>query len=572
MIFNSQLHCTFEYMFPYIQNHPRLTLCLIWLSAILFVNPNGGFPLNDDWAYAYSVQQLHEGNWIIHPVVLLNLIGHSLWGYLFTLPFGFSYTALRLSVLVLSFIGLLGVYQLILENTNQSKLAFWVSLLIGFNPIYFSLSFTFMTDVPFLAWCIWAWVYYIRSLKGSQLNTSIALATLFTLFALSIRQIAIFLPVAFTLFYIYHYRKFSFKILLPLLLTLIGWGIFSTIQQTLRVPIEGQYDTIGLFQQLFNLPLMGWRLFIRTGLWLLLLGLFTLPLTLSVGVTHLQALSLTTKKYTALIALPFIIASIRAFSNFPSGNIFYNLGLGPKTLSDTYLLGINDMMTTSPWLWMTLKVFALLGSILLVLSLIATFLQRTTNKSPNLTHFLGLNLLGYIPFILLFPIFFDRYTLPILVLVVLMVVVLPPSPLVPYSSREGILENKSSWGKVPPLRRLGGKLTFLLLITFSLLATKDYLNWNTVRWQAITYTQQTLNIPPTQIEGGYESAIFWTDQTEAPPLYFDYLKTFGKAKNNRQLPYRISFGKVKDYAILKKFTYQRWIPYQQSSIYILKKQ
>ena len=33
-------------------------LGLIWICMILLANPIGDFPLNDDWAYAYSVQHL----------------------------------------------------------------------------------------------------------------------------------------------------------------------------------------------------------------------------------------------------------------------------------------------------------------------------------------------------------------------------------------------------------------------------------------------------------------------------------------------------------------------------------
>jgi hypothetical protein len=86
-----------------------LLLALIWTFMVIVVNPVGNFPLNDDWAYGYSVQALVEnGQLRFSDWTASNLFGQVLWGALFCLPFGFSFTALRLSTAVLGFVGVFG--------------------------------------------------------------------------------------------------------------------------------------------------------------------------------------------------------------------------------------------------------------------------------------------------------------------------------------------------------------------------------------------------------------------------------------------------------------------------------
>jgi dolichyl-phosphate-mannose--protein O-mannosyl transferase len=60
--------------------------------------------------------------------------------------------AVRISTLVLSLVGVLGVYVLIRQLNRPRWLAMICALTLCFNPVYFSLSNTFMTDVPFAAW------------------------------------------------------------------------------------------------------------------------------------------------------------------------------------------------------------------------------------------------------------------------------------------------------------------------------------------------------------------------------------------------------------------------------------
>src|SRR5438094_939355 len=88
-------------------------LFLIWLAAILIVNPSGDFPILDDWAYGHAVRTLvAEHRFQLTDWTSVPLAAQLLWGALFCLPAGFSFTALRVSTLVLAWLAGVGVYAL----------------------------------------------------------------------------------------------------------------------------------------------------------------------------------------------------------------------------------------------------------------------------------------------------------------------------------------------------------------------------------------------------------------------------------------------------------------------------
>ena len=78
-----------------------LFIGLCWIIAIILVNPIGEFPSVDDWSYVSAVRVLVErGEIKFSDSTATNLISQVFWGAFFALPFGVSYTALRISTLV----------------------------------------------------------------------------------------------------------------------------------------------------------------------------------------------------------------------------------------------------------------------------------------------------------------------------------------------------------------------------------------------------------------------------------------------------------------------------------------
>jgi hypothetical protein len=168
----------------------------LWALAFALGNPVGNFPLNDDWSYALAVKHLLETGEFRPPGwISTTLIGQTLWGALFCLPFGYSVNVLRMATLVAGALGMMGFSLLLQELGCDRRKTMLGTLLLGFNPLYFGLADTFMTDVDFSALSIFSVLFfcrYLRERRTASLLASLGLA----LAALSMRQLGLFLPMA----------------------------------------------------------------------------------------------------------------------------------------------------------------------------------------------------------------------------------------------------------------------------------------------------------------------------------------------------------------------------------------
>src|SRR3954468_22352937 len=82
-----------------------LTICLL--------DPRREMPLEDDWAYALTVEHLVKtGSFELHPWLSANMPFQALWGTAFTLLLGPGFASLRISTLVLSMAGLYAFFRL----------------------------------------------------------------------------------------------------------------------------------------------------------------------------------------------------------------------------------------------------------------------------------------------------------------------------------------------------------------------------------------------------------------------------------------------------------------------------
>src|SRR5215218_6973209 len=136
-------------------------LAMTWLASALVE-----VPLIDDWTYAWSVEhflqtgELRMLEWSAHyPLAQI------LWGALFSRLLGFSFAVLRLSTLVLAWAGLLALYGTLRELGIRPLLASLGTLLLWCNPVFFVLSHSFMTDVPFVSLMNAELLGYVRWVK-----------------------------------------------------------------------------------------------------------------------------------------------------------------------------------------------------------------------------------------------------------------------------------------------------------------------------------------------------------------------------------------------------------------------
>src|SRR5208283_4043954 len=133
----------------------------LFILTVFFVNPMREMPLEDDWAYALTVQHLLEtGTYRLNDWSVTNLFFQAYWGDLFEYILGIGYGTLRVSTLVIALMGLVAFYALALEYGLTRWMAALATMILLSGPVFLFFSFSFHTDAPFLALLVVALLFY----------------------------------------------------------------------------------------------------------------------------------------------------------------------------------------------------------------------------------------------------------------------------------------------------------------------------------------------------------------------------------------------------------------------------
>ena len=531
-------------------------LSIIWWSLLLIVNPIGDFPLNDDWAYAHNVKALvidHEIYFSDWPA--MTLIAHTLWGALFCQIFGFSFTVLRFSTLILGWIGLLATYNFFKEGHFSKKHAFWCTLIIGFNPLYFCLSYSYMTDVPFFTFMILASLYFIKTLNGKG-DYNIIIATLFSIIAVLIRQVGILMPLTF-LFVFLLQKKITLKTILrgftPLL---VSYGIMSFFINWREVNY-GLSKNFGDFSTLINTITWEKIQFLTetlTPIYFSYWGFFLLPLIALNFSLFLKSSSRKVLLGSFFLTFVFLFFYGEAWDKNIMGNVIYNIGLGPRVepnISDSlpYSLSTNT--------WQRIKAFTFFSGVMLVFTFSIQFFKLlqfyfSKNIFSYLKHFPFSPIKCYaifaasiyFGFLVFNNNYFDRYHLPLLPFFI--IVIFPQKKIREYSK---LVLGISS-------------LLFLVQIFYSVGSTRDYLTYNRVKWHLIHKNITQKQIPINHIAGGFEFNSWYKKGISQPKEWHQKEWWF---KNEKY--YLADFGGSCSFTPIDSVIYQQVFPPRKDTVY-----
>lgn len=478
---------------------------VLWILAAVLANPTGAFPLNDDWSYAITVRHLLEtGQFRPLGWTSMTLIGQVLWGALFCLPSGFSFETLRISTLVAGALGLFALSSLLRALGCSRRSTMLATLVLGFNPLYFALSFTFMTDVGFTALALCSTLNFCRYLVERR-TRHLALTVIFCLAALSIRQTALFLPAAMLLALGLERRRDAFAIAVSLgtamasAAFLYGLRAFLAAHHATPALYDTPFDTLvaqisspgrlllGAVKKLvaiafylgwFLFPVLAWRLpriierFRQRG------GRRAVLLT-ACGAGLLI--------WTAMMAFQWIMPI--------AGNSIQLTGIGPIVVNDPVYLTLFAL--PRPF-WAFVTLLSIAGAILLTYDLFLTCAalldaprSKLDARGRSVRVFLLSSAAIYVaPFLAAH--FYDRYLLPIGFLVLALLVI--DGQRSPKREREPGLARFATLTAIVTLAAMG---------LFSVAATHDYMSLNRARWSLLdNLTSQ--GVPPDRIDGGFE--------------------------------------------------------------------
>ncbi|MCS6801348.1 MAG: glycosyltransferase family 39 protein [Chloroflexota bacterium] len=521
---------------------PLVIVTLLWAGGALLTQPWGEFPLNDDWDYAKSARALAERGAVeISPEARVTLVAQAAWGALFSLPFGWSFFALRLSTLTAGLLGVLATYGLARLVGAARPLAAVAALSVAFCPLYFGLAFTFMTDVPSTAVLALGLLALGRWLRQGRWSALLA-GTAWSAVAVLIRPTGLAMPAAFALAALRSALRRSRRLvgLIPLAAAagaLALWQLWA-----LAVGLSGLANLQAgeLRDALARGPLfLALETLRNSAAAALYLGLFLFPLAVAGGAVQGRAAVLSA--LGGLAGLGLALAGVR----FPlAENVFYDLGLGPLTLRDSFFGTVPAWARGPEWVPVAATTLAGAGAAALgVLMARGARRLRQCGGEPLLALAAATIALSFAP--LAVAGFLDRY----------LIALLPPVVLLAAAGgrevRRGAL--------------IAAAAVLLLFAGFGVAATRDYFSWNRARWLALERLLER-GVPPTEIDGGFEFNGWFTYD----PVYRrDPAKSWWWVVNDR---YIVAFDRLPGYREVDREPFLRLLPPAAGAVVVLERE
>jgi hypothetical protein len=546
---------------PSLPRTAPLALGLAWLVAVVMVGPAGDFALGDDWAYAWAAKSLCEnGRLDLLPWAAPSLLAHAAWGALVCLVGGFSFELLRLGTLLFAASGLVAFYLLLARCSSSSRSGSRGSVLLAtatlaFSPLYFGLSFTFMTEIPCLALCLWAALLYLRGLQDDKPGSLLAAAAVIAV-AVLVRQNVLLLAVAaaasawrFPPGRLTRVAAAARCLLLPLA-SVVAYYAWLLNWQGAPAGAAIRLSDIASATPLrvIDVALRAW----------LTLGLLAAPLLIRSSLSRDRLLRIGLPAGLLLTVAACLFAS-RTGAGFALPNLLHAGGTGALTLRDTLFLGMASPFDGSTAARTAISAASVLLSTLLFARLLPTRLSlREALDTPArclLSLAAALLLAGSL---LQADFYFDRYLLPALPFVL---------ALLAMADNDG--EGRAAV--------TGLSLALLAAMTFySVAGTHDYMQWNRARHHLLGELEAR-GVAATEIDGGVEYNGWrlapvkrdWPTIEEATPGRSPEKKSWWWVEDDRWV---VSFTALEGYRVADRRQWQRWLPPSAGEVLLLERE
>ena len=450
----------------------------VFVIAALLVNPIGEFPIADDWAYAQSVRnllargELKFSNW-----GAVNLISHVAWGSVAGLVFGPSYTVLRLSTLVFAAGRALAIYRLALLAGASVGAALLTTAVGALNPLYFFVSFSFMTDVPFAAMMLISFALLAESVhRQGRLPAVFGWAA--GIAALLNRQTGLAIPIAWSLMRKrpWQWRSFAMAAAPIAAFILIQFGYQTWLRLSGREPRLYGYQMTHLMGDALSHPFNALTSAVKYSFEALFyFGLFLLPLTVPIGLSLAARLSRNSRAVAigVFLIIGVVLGAIPLAAHHPfpmfDDTINTQWGIGVEADGVGLPAGVRTGLTFVSAYGVLLL---LLGAACAIIALL-----KHGDRIEISAMALAAILAAPLPFV---SYHFDRYLIPIIPCVAL-----------------GLLAG-------PRLRGAGlyvGYGLALVMAAISVAATHDFMAWKRV--QAAAYAEALSIAPVEQVDAGW---------------------------------------------------------------------
>jgi hypothetical protein len=555
-----------------------LVIVGIYLLCILIANPRGEFPLNDDWSYARTAFSIGSGHGAkVDPWPAPSLVGQALYGGLLVKIFSARFLVLRISTLCLSCGTVVLLWGILRRIGFCNRLACIMLLGWIFNPLQFSLSFTYMTEVPFIFFITLALFLYSLHVDSGRFAPLILSAAALG-YAYLVRQSALIFIVALVCSLLLDGCKNKRDRLQQAILVCSTAGLFIASYYIWVVTHGGATAAVHRKLQLLehltakqiignSLGMLFYLVFMTAPLLILLIPAlyrmirhFRLVMRLGIPAAWCAI---------AVMGIWWFHAQYRPAEYLPSAayhakmpfllNVLYDTGLGPLTLEPDYYS--SPATPTYPGAWQAITWLVAIGVIVAgsfcMFGLIRIRMNPIDPKRRPLLLFISLSSLFLAVFEIIFSHLqegglFDRHILIVSF---------------PFSILLGIIFSDHDRDSSLRIKRgilVPAGIAIAALIAFSVAATHDYMEWNRVRWE-MGRSLLDRGVDPLSIVGGFEFNA-WNN--------YDTFTARGNVANIHywwydKRDYIISMTPQEEYQILQSRKYFSWVHRRPIALYLL---
>ena len=543
----------FFFCAPDVTDRRALVILLaIHLAIVAIVQPRGDFPLNDDWAYAHSVQWLlAEGRIRLSDWVGMNLVPQTLGGGLVVSVAGFSFEVLRHLTQAIAVLAMAAAYFWFRAARLEPGAALVATGTLVAFPAWPVLANSYMTDLYGLALALPAATLFLKALEEHRRNGIVA-ATALSVVGVLERQVILVIPFAFMVAWLWTRR--------PLDGGTIARGVAPFAAVVAAEAAFHAYLVLGpglpsghlLHGRVVSMSLQALRNESGVIPWILAnfatlpayLGFFAIGWLAWWGMSGAKAIG----KVAVIaggIAIAIAAFALGWFPPYRAGYIIDAAGIGPLLLYDS-VRGLAPLDRSAGILWRAIALptaFAMAALIVMLLSWIVALVRRGRSADP-VPVFLVAVVVAYVGPMLVTD-YFDRYLLYVL-----------PFMFVLWA-RWGA-STAARWPRALAVAWIAGA------IVLSSVATRDYFSWNRARWDAIRMAER-LGASPESIDGGYEYNAYrrFETRTKVPDG-----KSWWWVADDR---YVVAFSQVPGYEVVETWKLRPWLPRSPSEVKLLRR-
>jgi hypothetical protein len=154
----------------------------MFLLAVVLVNPVAEIGMLDDWCYTLTARDVATTGHLGYHGLGAPMIGpQAYWAALFIRLFGFSFTAVRMSTILLALVSIAVLYALGRAAGLRPAFASFAVMACVLSPIYLPQAVTFMTDAPGLLFVLLGLLAYVHAWKSAEARRCILWMTAGTL-------------------------------------------------------------------------------------------------------------------------------------------------------------------------------------------------------------------------------------------------------------------------------------------------------------------------------------------------------------------------------------------------------